>query len=143
MFRAVLQILNGMMDGTDIFGELPELIKLIMQTMKVEIKDNKIIDFVSEWIHVGIILLSKEKKSLKTIPSILEKAVKATLEYLGDKPDNPLASKKDNLKFIVDSVIGLISLTKGDLTGIKPLAIKLGGFPTAIDKLEQFIKVIK
>lgn len=45
---------------------------------------------------------------------------------------------------MIDTLQGLTSLTKGDLAGIRPLAIKLGGFPTGkLEKLEQFIKVVR
>ena len=46
------------------------------------------------------------------------------------------ASRKPNINFMVDVITGLISLIKGDLQGVKPLAIKLGGFPTEIVKLD-------
>ena len=63
-------------------------------------------------------------------------------ELIG-KDDNVFAKRTKNVKFIVDVIRGLVSLAKGDLLGIRPLAAKLGGFPLDIGKLDKFIKVIK
>ena len=43
-----------------------------------------------------------------------------------------------------DVIVGLVSLAKGDLEFIRPLALHLGGFPdNQLDKLEEIIMVIK
>jgi hypothetical protein len=86
-------------------------------------------------------MLSKERKFDKSFKLRLQNAAKAVIEYYVDIPDNPLGSKK--ILFVVDIIEGISSLVKGDLQGIKPLAIKMGGYPSSLDKLEQFVKLIK
>lgn len=88
-------------------------------------------------------MLSKDKKSQKGLKEKVQAAVKSALEYYKDKPENPFQSRKDSILFVVDIIQGLICLTKGDLLGMRPLALKLGGFPESIEKLEQFYKTIK
>lgn len=39
--------------------------------------------------------------------------------------------------------MGLVSLANGDIAGIEPLAVKLGGFPKETEKLIQFVKILK
>ena len=39
--------------------------------------------------------------------------------------------------------MGLVSLARGDIKGMRPLAVKVGGFPKKIEYFEQFIKVVK
>lgn len=34
-------------------------------------------------------------------------------------------------------------MISGNWEGIKPLIVKLGGFPEQIDKLEQFLKIVQ
>lgn len=44
---------------------------------------------------------------------------------------------------LMEIVMGLISLANGDIAGIEPLAVMLGGFPKEIEKLIQFVKILK
>lgn len=90
-----------------------------------------------------MLLLSKERRLDSAFRGKLIEAVKTTAAFYGERPGNPFESKKNNVVFAVDVIEGLTSLTRGDLQGIRPLAVKMGGFPSQLDKLEQFIKVLK
>lgn len=52
---------------------------------------------------------------------------------------------KDQLDYIVDVVVGFNSLIREDFLNIKPLAMKVGGFPNneKNEKLDLFIKFVR
>ena len=49
---------------------------------------------------------------------------------------------KDNLLFAVDVIVGILSISKLDFSGLKPLALKIGGFPD-VSKIQAFFGIIK
>ena len=49
---------------------------------------------------------------------------------------------KENLLFAVDVIIGILSISKMDFSGLKPLALKIGGFPE-LSKIQAFFDIIK
>ena len=91
-------------------------------------------------------MLDKEKRAGVNVGERLTSAITSLFDYYkkeGEDKLEKLFKKKENLMFAVDVVQGLISLTKGDMSGIKPLAIKLGGFPEDLEKLDQLVAVFK
>ncbi len=57
-----------------------------------------------------MVISTKDKKSKSpSIGEMIEKAVKLTLEYMGDKK-NALKDKKDNLQSVSQILSGLVSL---------------------------------
>lgn len=84
-------------------------------------------DMVSKWFQVVFAMLSKEKK-FSGMESLIS-AVDSSLQFYTDKQKNPLSNLGDSLPFAVEALSGLICLLKGDLQGVRSLAIKLGGFP--------------
>ena len=67
---------------------------------------------------------------------LFQKAVNATMIYYTDRKDNPFGDSIDNINYLVDVLAGLASLSRGDIQGIRPLALKLGGFPQDTHKIE-------
>ena len=89
-------------------------------------------------------MLNKDTRNMAEFSKDITKAVQVTIkQYENTASDHPLVVSKDKLAFMGDCFTGLISLAKGDISGIKPLAIKLGGFPDVVDKVEDFIMILK
>ena len=91
---------------------------------------------VAQWFSCISSMLNKDNKVIANQTDLFKGAVNATMEYYGKRTDHVLGNKKEQINFLVDVVSGLTSLSRGDIKGIKPLALKLGGFPDQIDKLE-------
>ena len=115
--------------------------------------DGILVQMISKWMHCLAILLDKDKifpitNSSGELTSLLaqtvRESVQATLDYaelIGAK-DNVFLKYKDNLLFVVDVIVGILSISKLDFSGLKPLALKIGGFPD-LTKIQSFFDIIK
>ena len=88
-------------------------------------------------------MLSKEKQLHVNFRDTVTSALQALHDYHGPGANNPLDNKVGNLGFVVDVMEGLLCMINGDWQGLKPLVVKLGGFPDQIEKLDQFLKLVK
>lgn len=75
----------------------------------------------------------------------MKATLRTTFKYYG--PDKLAASaftkKRENPEYIVQVLIGLIWLSKGDIIGCEPLAQKLGGFPGDEKSMKKFKEVVE
>jgi hypothetical protein len=100
--------------------------------MKQEINEKleKLSQMVSKWFSIITRLLNKEVTAISGADDIFESAFKATQEYLGD------AMKGGSPNTLASVFSGLSALSRGDIQGIKSLALLLGGFPEETQRLE-------
>ena len=86
---------------------------------------------VSKWFQCIVYLLNKDKKGIPFPKETFTDAIDVAKVYLAD------GIFSDCLAIdLIQMISGLSSLSSGDIKGMRPLALKIGGFPEDVDKLE-------
>ena len=100
---------------------------------------------ISKWMHCIAIMLDKENQfdgEEEQVRKTILEALELTIKCFDDKSDFPLAKHKNDLPFLVDIIFGIICLCKQDFQNMRPLALKVGGFPD-LGKLNSFFFLIR
>ena len=162
VYKNILRLLQKLIikDKLAIFESLPGVVALLIADLRrmegkdLSERDGLLVQLISKWMHGVAIMLDKENAFPLTSPSgvvgassvttVFTDAVKATLDYFADAngPANAFSEHKDNMLFMIDVLVGILSICKMNFAGLKPLALKVGGFPN-MQKLQAFFDIIK
>lgn len=164
VYKNILRLLQKLIikDKLAIFDSLPGVVALLIANLRrvegkeLSEKDGLLIQLISKWMHGVAIMLDKENLfqmpgfgpgnngGSNVVMTVFTDAVKATLDYFGDAPlqANAFTEHKDNILFVIDVLVGILSICKMNFAGLKPLALKVGGFPN-MQKLTAFFDIIK